>query len=265
MNLDPVQRYTLNILKKSSKHVVIPADKNLGPVIIERDQYILSVLSLLRDQRTYQQLTKEEACSAINDLHKSLRTFLWTHLDNFGIDAEEHTYLTRSIDQSTDKLSHFYIIAKIHKTPWKPRPIVSYCGSLLYGLGKWINSQLQPIAKSTAAYISSSFHLCDELKTLRIDPSRDTLFTADANAMYTNIDTDHALRVLRTFFKTHILCRPIWHSADMILEALELLMRNNLFQFGDTYWKQIDDTAMGAPPAPAYAALYYAIHKLYLI
>ena len=82
--------------------------------------------------------------------------------------------------------------------------------------------------------------------------------------MYTNIDTDHALRVLRTFFKTHILCRPIWHSADMILEALELLMRNNLFQFGDTDWKQIDGTAMGAPPAPAYATIYYAIHELYL-
>ena len=77
VNLDPVQRYTLNILEKSSKHVVIPADKNLGPVIIERDQYILSVLSLLRDQRTYQQLTKEEACSAIYVLHKLLRTFIW--------------------------------------------------------------------------------------------------------------------------------------------------------------------------------------------
>ena len=82
--------------------------------------------------------------------------------------------------------------------------------------------------------------------------------------MYTNIDTDHALLVLGNFFRNHQLCRPIWGTADTILEALELLMRNNLFQFGDTYWKQTDGTAMGAPPAPAYATVYYAIHEIEL-
>ena len=83
--------------------------------------------------------------------------------------------------------------------------------------------------------------------------------------MYTNIDTDHALEVSKIFFKTHDLCLPIRERADMILEALELLMHNNLFQFGDTYWLQKDGTAMGAPPAPAYATIYYSIHELDLI
>ena len=51
----------------------------------------------------------------------------------------------------------------------------------------------------------------------------------------------------------------------MILEALEILIRHNLFKFGDTYWHQTDGTAMGALSAPAYATIYYAIHDFHLL
>jgi hypothetical protein len=115
------------------------------------------------------------------------------------------------------------------------------------------------------SYISSSFDLVDSMKKPKIIPLRDKIFIADANSMYTNIDTNHALQVFTIFFTHHELCQDIRPNAPMILEALEMLMRIFFFKFGNTYWRQTNGTAMGAPPAPAYATIYYDIHEFYLL
>ena len=45
------------------------------------------------------------------------------------------------------------------------------------------------------------------------------------------------------------------------MDALRLLMTNNVFQFGDTFWLQKVGTAMGAPPAPPWVTIFFGIHK----
>ena len=45
------------------------------------------------------------------------------------------------------------------------------------------------------------------------------------------------------------------------MDALRLLMTNNVFRFGDTYWIQKMGTAMGAPPAPPWATILFGIHE----
>jgi hypothetical protein len=86
------------------------------------------------------------------------------------------------------------------------------------------------------------------------------IFTADATSMYTNIDTQHALQEIKKFLRLHkdIAAGP---QRTAIYTALEMEMTNNLFQFGDTFWHQINGTAMGVSPSCCYAMIYVALHE----
>ena len=46
-------------------HIVFPANKNLGPVIMEQETYIKAVMSLLQDESTYKRLSEAEAKEAM--------------------------------------------------------------------------------------------------------------------------------------------------------------------------------------------------------
>ena len=136
------------------------------------------------------------------------------------------------------RVSHFYILAKIHKKPWKPRPINSYSGSTLYGLGKLLDKLLQPIAKRLPYYTKDSFSLQDQVLDEPFDPTRDRWFAADANKLYDNIDTALILLMFREFFKTSEYVLPSNRAmTDCIIEALDILMKNNIIQFDDLFFR----------------------------
>jgi hypothetical protein len=260
-NLLPFQRSALLQLRQSKIHTVFPADKNLGPCIIERDTYIQRALQdHLNDTSTYTRLTKLEADNKIRLITRQVKDFL----DNFKtvITKSDLTYLRRSI-LVADPYPKFYLTAKVHKTPWKTRPIVSISGSLLHGLGRWVDKMLQQYSRTIPTYINSSFALKDELVKLPNLPPNARLFTCDAVSMYTNISTTHALSMIRRHLlitKRNLLTR----LDSAMLQALSLVMTNNVFEFGDTYWHQIDGTAMGVSPSCAYATLYFSAHEKFL-
>mmetsp|Transcript_1627 Transcript_1627/g.3754 ORF Transcript_1627/g.3754 Transcript_1627/m.3754 type:complete len:636 (-) Transcript_1627:2757-4664(-) len=259
-NLSLTQRAALRYLRTSNNHIVLPTDKNLGLAILEREMYIQRCYKdHLLDTATYQQLTSEEAIASMDTLKAKLKEFISTFRKH--IEHNDRTFLTRSLAMD-DPFSYFYAIAKVHKTPWKTRPIVSTSGSITHGLGRWLSQQLKPIVTALPSYVASSSKLVDLLKKQQFDPTRKiSLFTCDATSMYTNICTDHALRVITTHLRLH---KPV-ANIEAIINGLDILMRNNFFKFGDTYWHQLTGTAMGTPPAPDYATLYFGIHELSIL
>ena len=52
------------------------------------------------------------------------------------------------------------------------------------------------------------------------------------------------------------------NKKEALIEVMSIVFRNNLlFKFGDTYWLRKSGTAMGTPPAPPYATIFYALHE----
>ena len=260
-NLLPNQRRLLAFLQNDERFIVGISDKNLGPCIIERDRYVsLAFRDHLSDKSTYTNLAADKAHDALMAIRHDVRRLL-EGAKEFTV--AQRAYIVSFLDApAPQNYPQFYLTFKIHKVPLKTRPIVSVSGSVLHGLGVWLDAQLQPLVKKLDSYISSSFQLLTDLLPLPPFGTNARVFTADAVSMYTNIDTDHATEVIGDFLKTHPFCEGVpW---KLIMEALRIIMTMNVFQFSDQFFIQTCGTAMGSPPAPSYANLYYGIKELSL-
>jgi hypothetical protein len=100
-------------------------------------------------------------------------------------------------------LPYFYILPKVHKTPWKTCLVVSAVSLVPESLSKWIDLHLQQVIHLCPAYLQDTWQLVRDLRALGNIPLDTVVYTADAVSMYTNINTDHALEVFQAWFRLH--------------------------------------------------------------
>ena len=90
------------------------------------------------------------------------------------------------------------ILAKIHKEPLKTRAIISYSGSICYGLAVWVDKEIKRVIRLLPYVATSSAGVVKKLRSRNWNPNS-KLFTMDATAMYTNIHLGHAIPVIEKF------------------------------------------------------------------
>ena len=268
-NLLSYQTRALQSLQKQQDFLICSCDKNLGPAIIERDDYIkITMRDHLLDGRTYRRLSEADCNNHKQRLIQEIKS--WLKQYNKTLTKMERAFLKQGLDQNKRAFAGFYLTLKAHKlkpgqniTHLKSRPIVSCPGSLLHPLGIWTDRKLQSLAKQQISYFRNSFDLRQELCSTQY-PTTAQLFTADAVSMYTNIPTNTAIMLIaRHLHKKIPEERPKQNEA--LIAALKLVMLNNIFSFGDMTFKQLNGTAMGTLPTPPYAMIYYGLHESTLL
>jgi hypothetical protein len=108
--------------------------------------------------------------------------------------------------------------------------------------------------------MKNSTDIIQDLKELTL-PGNAKLFSADATSMYTNIDTTLGLETLKKFLCTNSTNISPTFPTHLFLQVMEVVMRNNIFAFQDTYWLQTSGTAMGTQVACAYATVTYSHYE----
>lgn len=108
---------------------------------------------------------------------------------------------------------------------------------------------MKSLLKCIPTYLKDSNDLIRKLQNLPLLPPNAWLFTADAIAMYMNIDTDIALKVFTFLFIHYREEIPSNFPRSFFLKVLEIIMKNNLFQFDNT------------SAACLYATIAYGVHE----
>jgi len=127
---------------------------------------------------------------------------------------------------------------------------------MLNTLSIWVGFHLQQIVLLLPTYLEDSKQVIRDLKGKRL-PKYLYLFTADATLIYTNIDTSNSLSIFKKWFEEFKKDLPKVFLAKLIIKALELIMKFNLFTFENTKWLQLIGTAMGTSFSYMYVMFYY--------
>lgn len=153
-NLPSQQRKALTKLQRT-RHIttIKPADKNLGIVIMDTDDYVNQCSCLLANCHIYRPAQEYPQKTIQTSLEHVILPFKQT-LEK--INPQLYKYLSIVQHNNTPK---FYGIPKIHKkyTRLPPmRPIIAQSGSPLAPSARLIDHILQPLAQSFEDYLRNS-------------------------------------------------------------------------------------------------------------
>ena len=207
----------------------------------------------LSDTTTYKSLTTSEIDRYSSDITKNILGSMKTH--HKKLTKMERAFLRKKLKSNKSPYARFYLTLKAHKLKpgqtvddLKSRPIVSCPGSLLHGLGVWVDRKLQEVAQRIVSYFKNTLELKKELLNLHL-PRNARLFTADAVSMYTNIPTHTALNLIGKYLDQY----QRKHNNDYPKDAVRAGRSrhdNEYLYIRRSYFKTTQRDCYGHPPPP---------------
>ena len=246
-NLIKAQNIALRELKRDRDCIVLTADKRVAMVIMDRQDYINKLNSLL-NQNTYRSIPRDPTNTIKNKLISILKRVKY----QTGLDSNTYKsmYCTGCVPLK------FYGLPKIHKPDTPLRPIVSSCGSVTYGVAKELAKILKQLVGKSPHHINSTQDFVEQVKHITLAPG-ECLSSYDVSVLFTSVPVDPALNIIKDLLeKDHTLKERTVMAVSSIILLLEFCLKNTYFSFQDQFYEQVEGAAMGSPVSPIVANLY---------
>ena len=242
-NLTSSEKSALANLTKYDDVKILPADKGRTTVIMNSTDYENKVLEIVEDTDNYTSVRNDPTSSIENKLRNLLSK--WKQ-NNF---IDENTYKRLLI--LNGRLPQFYALPKIHKTGIPLRPIVSFCGSPLYALAKFLQNILRPLISNNQLVIKNSYEFADFIKN-QILPIHHKMVSFDVKSLFPSIPQDLAITCIynKLYSNEHLFPGT---QINLIMEGIELCLDKTFFISQDKIKKQIKGVPMGSSLSPVIA------------
>ena len=246
-------RTMMNTLKQLSKEdlYISRPDKGNGVVILDKDQYIAKMDSIINDANKF-----EEAKNTNHTLYIKKEKEVNKVLLDMKKQGEISQDLYRHLRSTGCQPSRLYGLPKIHKDSKDPplRPILSMVRSYCDNISKWLLTLLKPFVPDTFS-AKDSFVAQKKIVTSPVNNS-DSLVSLDAISLFTSIPVaetiEHTLNLIPS--------DKIPFSKQTLKTLLEMCCTKVPFMFNGKNYIQIDGLSMGSSLAPIMAE--FAMHMI---
>ena len=263
-NLSKEETNALKSLASDENIVIKEADKGGAVVIMDTVYYEQKIMDMLSNTEFYTEISENQDKAILQKIKKLLLKHSSTLTDKEKEFVTEFEYKessfyglpkvhkSKTIKEAIQKQNSEYITCE-HPADLTFRPIVGGPAAPTQRLSNLLDIILKPLCQNVKSFIRDDLDFLRHLPE-QVDPDAE-LVSLDVVNLYTNISSTLGLTALNFWIDN---CRTDIDNRftkEFLLEATDLVLKNNVFTFNGKYFHQIKGTAMGTKMAPTYATL----------
>ena len=247
-------------LQKDRKITIKPCYKGAGIMILNFEEYLRACMSHLESTQTqpngeespyYEKVTEEAFKEAQDDIQKLLEE----GYNNEYITKEDFDAM-KPVEKTPGK---FYCTLKVHKPHSEnkalpERPIISGSGSITENPSLFVEYHLKDLATKHDTFIQDT----PDFETINQEerrPAHAVLVTLDITGLFTNIPQDDSTQTAWEALSERENKRV---PTEYLIRLLDLIHKNNIFEFNSELYSQKIGGAMGQRHVPHTANLFLA-------
>jgi hypothetical protein len=269
-NLTVFERSALKELKDlvdSHRIVIMPADKGGAVVILDANHYKQMIEDVFQDPDYFEdsagnQMTvilgkiaslckKYKACLTTDEINY-LTKFDCKEANLYGLPKPHKSLLIKAaIENQNSELIEIFSPQDL-----KIRPIIGGPASPTSHLSQLVDFLLKPFMIALPSHVRDSIDLLNQEKDWEKDPDSDyLLLTMDISAMYMNISETLGCKAISHFVTEKPQLLHPRFCLEFLIDAVLLILQNNVSYFDGNYKRQIHGCAMGSHKSPPYSSL----------